>query len=119
MLARELRDHILVVVQVPNVDVVARGDRQNVAVEHEPSALLHETGQRRAPSADKIAQFGESARAVIRLFLMSFATQGRICLDFALDAQPPRTARLWIRGCGLLPRTTASRATASRSGRSA
>ncbi len=48
MLAREFRDHRLVVVQIANVNIVARRDRQNVAVEYQSRALLHEARERGA-----------------------------------------------------------------------
>ena len=65
MFARKFRNHRFVVVQIADVNVVARSDRQEVAVERESGALLlHETGQRRATTADEIAQLGKFARTV-------------------------------------------------------
>src|SRR5208282_5536983 len=108
MLARKLSNHHLVVVQIADVNVVSRRDRQQVAVEHKSRALLHETGQRGASAPDEIAQLGKFARAVV----LKLMAKRRIGLDFALDAQPPRTARLFLRYGLRLGRAPAARAAA-------
>ena len=58
----EVGDGAAIVAQVADVDVVARDDGEDVAVEFEGGTLLHEAEEGGAAAADEVSQIGQSGR---------------------------------------------------------